>query len=80
MTFIFDKNQNMKKIFKRKPRYYIDCREYPSNSKCSLYLSGKLTEVLNTYVHHAVEVHGHKNTPELRKEIRKLLQSEKNKI
>lgn len=74
MTFIFDKNQIVKKNINRKQRYYIDCRENPSNSKCSLYISGKLSEVLNESVLHAVEVHGHKNTPELRKEIRKLIQ------
>jgi predicted small metal-binding protein len=55
-------------------RKYIDCREYPSDSKCSVAISADTdTELLNAAAQHAVAVHGHKDSPEMRAELRKLL-------
>jgi predicted small metal-binding protein len=54
-------------------RKSIDCRDYPSEKNCSLKISGTEEEVLDAAVHHAVSVHGHENTPELRDQIRALL-------
>ena len=51
-------------------RKYVDCRELPSESNCSLKISGEQDEVLDAAVQHAVTVHKHENTPELREEIR----------
>jgi hypothetical protein len=58
-------------------RKFIDCREYPSEKNCSLRISGTENEVLDAAVQHAVSVHGHENSPELREEIRTLLRDER---
>jgi uncharacterized protein DUF1059 len=56
-------------------RKSIDCREYPSESGCTLRIEGAEDEVLDAAVNHAVAKHGHPNTAELRDEIRKLLKN-----
>ena len=56
-----------------KERKYLDCREYPSESNCSLKISGTEDEVLEAACAHAVSVHGHENSPGLRSELRSLL-------
>jgi predicted small metal-binding protein len=58
------------------PRKVIDCRDFPSEKKCTLAISGTEEEVLDTAVHHAATVHGHQNTPELREQIRSMLKDE----
>ncbi|MBN8757331.1 MULTISPECIES: DUF1059 domain-containing protein [Variovorax] len=51
-------------------RQYIDCREYPSTMNCSVALSADTeSELLDAAVQHAVTVHGHTDTPELRKQL-----------
>ncbi len=57
-------------------RKIIDCRLSPSEKNCTLAISGSEAEVLEAAVQHAVSVHGHKNTPELREQIRFLLRDE----
>jgi Protein of unknown function (DUF1059). len=57
-------------------RRAIDCRDYPSEKNCSLKISGTEDEVLDAAVAHAISVHGHADTPELRDEIRSLLSDE----
>ena len=54
-------------------RKVADCRLYPSEQHCTLTVAGTEEEVLRVAVRHAVEEHGHKNTPELRQEIRSIL-------
>jgi predicted small metal-binding protein len=54
-------------------RKYIDCREFPNEASCTLEISGTEQEVLDNAVVHAVSVHGHENTPELREQLRGLL-------
>ena len=56
-------------------RKSIDCRDYPSESGCTLRIEGTEDEVLETAVSHAIARHGHTATPELREEIRKLLKN-----
>ena len=52
------------------PRQYIDCREYPSTMSCSIALSvDNQPELLEAAVQHAVAVHGHADTPELRQQL-----------
>ncbi len=51
-------------------RKYVDCRVIPSESHCSLYISGTEEEVFETALHHDVTVHGHEDTPEFREEVR----------
>ena len=54
-------------------RKYIDCREFPSDKDCTLAISGTEEEVLDLAVLHAVNNHGHKDTPELRQQLRSML-------
>ena len=54
-------------------RKYVDCREYPSESGCSLCIEGTEEEVLEAAVNHAVSHHGHADNPEFREELRGLL-------
>lgn len=52
-------------------RKYIDCREIPSDTKCSVAISADTEdELLEAAVQHARTVHGHQDTPELRSQIR----------
>lgn len=57
-------------------RKVADCRLMPSERNCSLTIAGTEDEVVTVAVRHAVEDHGHENTPELREEIRKTLADE----
>jgi predicted small metal-binding protein len=57
-------------------RKSIDCRNHPSEKNCSLKISGTEEEVLDAAVQHAVSVHGHKNAPELREQIKSMLKDE----
>jgi predicted small metal-binding protein len=57
-------------------RKYVDCREMPSESNCSLYISGTEDEVVRAAAEHAASVHAHEDTPEFREEIRGALHDE----
>ena len=58
-------------------RKSIDCRDYPSEKNCSLKISGTEEEVLDAATQHAVSVHGHENTPQLRDQIKSMLKDER---
>ena len=58
-------------------RKSIDCRNYPSEKNCTLKISGKEEEVLDAAVQHAVSAHAHENSPELRDQLKSMLQEEK---
>jgi predicted small metal-binding protein len=45
----------------------------PSEKSCTLMIAGEEDEVLRAATLHAVDAHGHKDTPELRKELRSSL-------
>ena len=52
-------------------RKYIDCRLFPSDTKCSVAISADTEdEVVDAAVQHAVSVHRHEDSPQLRKQIR----------
>ena len=52
-------------------RKFLDCREHPSVSNCSLAISADSEgELLEAAVQHAVKVHEHQDTPELRNMLR----------
>jgi predicted small metal-binding protein len=52
-------------------RKYVDCREFPSESGCTVAISADSEEeLLEAAVQHAVAVHQHEDTPELREGIR----------
>jgi hypothetical protein len=55
-------------------RLMADCRRFPSESNCSLVIIGDEDEVLRAASEHAVSVHGHEDTPELRDEVRGMLE------
>lgn len=57
-------------------RVSVDCRRFPSESQCSLKLSGTVDEVLEAAVQHAVSAHGHESSPQLREQIRASMQDE----
>ena len=57
-------------------RKSIDCRDHPSENRCSLKISGAEEEVLDAAVQHAVSVHGHRESAELRQELRSMLKDE----
>ena len=55
------------------PRKHIDCRAYPSEMNCTMTLSADSEqELLEAAVQHAVAVHHHSDTPELRKQLKSM--------
>ena len=59
-----------------KRRVFADCRLFPSENNCSLYIAGTENEVLEVAVQHAIKSHGHKDTPDFRKQLRSFLKEE----
>ncbi|RJS27345.1 DUF1059 domain-containing protein [Corallococcus sp. H22C18031201] len=57
-------------------RKVMDCREAPSEAHCTLTIAGEEGEVLDAAVAHAISVHGHSESPELREMLRGMLQDE----
>jgi predicted small metal-binding protein len=57
-------------------RKVADCREFPSESNCTLTISGEEDEVVRAAAEHAVSVHKHEDTPELRTQLREMLKDE----
>ncbi len=52
-------------------RKYIDCREFPSEKNCTVALSADTEdELLEAAVQHAVKVHQHQDSPELRSQLK----------
>ncbi len=51
-------------------RKIADCREMPSDSGCTLTLTGEEDEVVDAATEHAVAVHGHNDSEELRAAVR----------
>jgi len=52
-------------------RRFIDCREMPSESGCTVAICADTdVELVEAAVQHAVAVHGHEDTSELRQQIR----------
>jgi predicted small metal-binding protein len=53
-------------------RYYIDCRDYPGDVKCSVALSAdSKEELLEAVVQHGTSVHNYEDTAEFRENIMK---------
>lgn len=57
-------------------RKVIDCRDMPSETGCTLTIAGEPDEVVRAASEHAVTVHGHTDGPELRDQIRAMLEDE----
>ncbi len=59
-------------------RKYIDCREYPNQMNCTVTIfADSDAELLEAAVQHAISVHGHKDTPELRVQLQKAFREER---
>jgi predicted small metal-binding protein len=58
-------------------RKVVDCREFPSESNCSLTIAGTEDEVVKAATEHAVSSHGHTAGPDLVNSIRSSLRDEK---
>lgn len=55
-------------------RKFIDCREVPSETNCSLTIAADSeTELISAAVQHAVAVHGHQDSPELRSQLKQAM-------
>ncbi len=55
-------------------RKYVDCRQFPSETKCTVAISADSEkELMEIAVQHAVAVHGHKDTPEFRGQLKKAI-------
>ena len=51
-------------------RYYVDCRDYPGDVKCSVALSAdSKEELLDAAIQHGTTVHGYEDTPDFRKQM-----------
>ncbi len=57
-------------------RRVADCREFPSENGCTLTNSGEENEVVLAATQHAVSVHGHEDTEEVRTWLRQSLKDE----
>lgn len=52
-------------------RKFIDCREYPSEMKCTIAISADSEdELVEAASQHAISVHKHPDSPELRTMLR----------
>ena len=58
-------------------RKFIDCREYPSEMNCSIAISANAAdELVEAAAQHAVAVHKHDDTPELRATLLSIVKEE----
>jgi hypothetical protein len=57
-------------------RKIIDCRSVPNDVGCTLTITGEPGELVTAAAQHAVAVHGHADTPELREQLRGALRDE----
>ncbi|MEV4945015.1 DUF1059 domain-containing protein [Streptomyces sp. NPDC053755] len=58
-------------------RKVADCRKTPSVMNCTLTIIGEEEEVVRAATEHAVSVHSHEDSPELRAMVRDSLEDEK---
>ncbi|MFI2355485.1 DUF1059 domain-containing protein [Streptomyces anulatus] len=58
-------------------RKIADCRKYPSEMNCTLTIAGEEDEVVRAASEHAASVHGHENNPDMREQIRGMLEDER---
>jgi len=57
-------------------RFYVDCRDYPSEINCTVAISADTKpELVDAAVQHAVAVHGHHDSPQLREQLAQMIKS-----
>jgi len=61
-------------------RKMLDCRRIPSERNCSITIAGTEEEVLTVATRHAIEEHGHQDSPELREMLRGALADEPTEV
>ncbi|HYM45450.1 MAG TPA: DUF1059 domain-containing protein [Solirubrobacteraceae bacterium] len=61
-------------------RKIADCRRFESENNCTLTIIGEEAEVVETAAAHAVSMHGHADGPELREQIRTMLEPEESYV
>jgi hypothetical protein len=61
-------------------RMIADCRRFESDNNCSLTIIGQEDEVIATAAAHATAAHGHEDTPELRSQLRTMLEPEESYV
>jgi uncharacterized protein DUF1059 len=61
-------------------RVMADCRRFESDNNCTLRIIGEESEVLDVAAQHAVSAHGHAEGPELREQIRTILEPQENYV
>ena len=61
-------------------RMMADCRRFESDNNCSLTIIGEESEVLDAATEHAMSAHGHQDGPELRMQLRGILEPEGNYV
>lgn len=57
-------------------RKTVDCRDFPSESGCTLAMSGEEDELVVAAAQHAATVHGHEDNDELRTWLRQNMKDE----
>jgi predicted small metal-binding protein len=58
-------------------RMFLDCRDYPSEMNCTVAISAdNKKELLEAAVQHAVAVHSHHDSQQLRDELTKMIKTQ----
>ena len=58
-------------------RLFMDCRDYPSEMNCTIAISADTKkELVDAAVQHAVAVHGHQDSPQLREQLVKMIKTQ----
>jgi predicted small metal-binding protein len=56
---------------------YVDCRDYPSEMNCTVAISADTKkELVDAAAQHAVAVHGHQDSPQLREQLAKMIKTQ----
>jgi Protein of unknown function (DUF1059) len=55
-------------------RMMADCRRFESDNHCTLTIIGEEDEVIAAAALHAADAHGHTDSPELRSQVREMLE------
>ena len=58
-------------------RKFIDCREFPSQTKCTVTIAADSeAELMEVAVQHALKVHGHQDTPACRAQLKQAIRED----
>ena len=58
-------------------RMFVDCRDYPSEMNCTVAISADTEkELLEAAMQHAVAVHGHHHSAQLREQLAKMIKTQ----